>query len=327
MPAKFYRGEPFSHPQENEAFRQLCSAGARLLDAADDARILGNVVWPSLQIDAIVLKRRAITIVDFKHYGGDIRITEDAPWVTSEGAAVRGGNRDANPFCQVDRYKKALMHGLGGSGLLPSGSDLGHISGLVIFTRSALVDATAMSERAAKWFRAADFIGGMNVLRDAASPRLDLPPDCLDKLVAWMPVAPYELKVSEAMVPFSEIVKARRDAASEAFQDFQDRENQRWWDEHGERTMKDYEEACRGWMIHDGLETVRRAVDRRHPGTDLPGRIVSALGDALDRRRPLRAALEECRHLTEVDLEGILGSQGISANDFDGPRTRNSSAG
>lgn len=316
MPAKFYRGEPFSHPQENEAFRQLCAAGARLLDAADDARILGNVVGPGLQIDAIVLKRRAITIVDFKHYGGDIRVTEDSPWVTSEGAEVKGGNRDANPFSQVDRYKKALMHALGCSGLLPSGSDLGHISGLVIFTRPALVDASAMSERAAKWFRAADFIGGMDVLRDAASPRLDIRPDCLDRLVEWMPVAPYELKVSEAMVPSSEVAKARFQAEREAYLDIEDQESQRWWGANGERINRDYEEACRGWMIHDGLEAVRRAVDRRHPGTDLSDWIVSALGEALEGRRPLRAALAGCRHLTKVDLEGILESQGISADDF-----------
>jgi hypothetical protein len=327
MPAKFYRGEPFSHPQENEAFRQLCVAGARLLDAADDARILGNLVGPGFQIDAIVLKRRAITIVDFKHYGGDIRVTEDTPWVTSEGAEVRGGNRDANPFSQVDRYKRALMYDLGRSGLLPSGSDLGHISGLVIFTRPALVDASAMCERAAKWFRAADFIGGMDVLRDAASPRLDLPPDCLDKLVEFMPVAPYELKASEAMVPSSEVARARFDAEREIHQDLQDRENQRWWAENSERISRDYEEACRGWMIHDGLEAVRRAVERRHPGIGLPDRIVSALGEALEGRRPLRAALDECRPLTEVDLEGILESHGISANDFQGPQARLFGAG
>lgn len=320
MPAKFYRGEPFLHPQENQAFRCLCNAGARLLDAADDARILGNVEAPGLQIDAIVLKRRAIIIVDFKHYGGDIRVTEATPWVTSEGMEVRGGNRDTNPFKQVDRYKKVLMSELGGSGLLPSGSDLGHVSGLVIFTRPARVDASAMSEKAAKWFHAADFIEGMDVLRDAASPRLDFPPNCLDRLVEFMPVAPYDLKASEAMVPSSEVAKARFDAEREIHQDHQDRENQRWWSENGERISRDYEEACRGWRIHDGLEAVRRAVERRHPGSDLPDRIVASLGEALEGLRPLRVALNECRPLTDADVEGILESHGISPGDFQWPQ-------
>lgn len=116
--AKFYRGAPYQHPQENEAFRHLCSAGAAFPASSGDVRIIGNIACNNCPpIDALVLGPCSITIVDFKDYGGTIQVIEDADWRTSKGVTVKGGSYD-NPYCQVRGYKLALIRWLETNGLL-----------------------------------------------------------------------------------------------------------------------------------------------------------------------------------------------------------------
>ena len=57
-------------------------------------------------------------------------------------------------------------------------------------------------------------------------------------------------------------------------------------------------------------------------GVAVGDQFIAALGEALAGQRPLRAALNQCRPLTDADLEGILESHGISTDDFQGPQVR-----
>jgi hypothetical protein len=198
MVAKFYTGSPYEHPQENEAFRYLCSAAAERIGDREDVRVIGNVN----KIDALVLRNRSITIVDFKDYGGHIGISEDFKWHTSEGKEVLGGSYP-NPYRQVKRYKERLINWLAANHLLPEESDLGHISGLVMFTQPVRINSTAMSPKANKWFRATNFKDGIDFLRDRSSPKLTLSSKCMDAIVDKLSLEPFMLKRSESFVPES----------------------------------------------------------------------------------------------------------------------------
>ncbi|MFT8242423.1 nuclease-related domain-containing protein [Roseomonas sp. BN140053] len=258
MGTRLFLADDFEHPQENRAFRHLCSAGSQYL--AGDTVIIGNIPYGgdgqtarAGQIDALVIRRTSITVVDFKDYGGAVRISEDTEWTTVEGARIAGGVRDVNPFAQVARYKSALAGWLSRSGLLRPPNDLGHISGLVMFTQPMAVDDAAMSWKARKWFLAADQQGGVEFLRDRASPRLDLSLASMDAIVGAMGVKPFELKLGDAWVPSSAVRAARQAGYFEAMQEIEDAEQSRWWAENGERIQAEYEEACRGWAIMDGI--------------------------------------------------------------------------
>jgi hypothetical protein len=224
MAASFYRGAEFEHVQENEAFHRLCSAVAEYMDDGEDVRVVGNVVRNTWQIDALVLRCRSITVIDFKDYGGEVRASENTPWTTDRGVEVKGGSLP-NPYLQVRRYKHKLANWLNEFGLLPPPNEPGHISGLVMFTQPARVDASAMSWAAKKWFGAGDFVVGTTFLRNRASPKLDLPTARLDAIVEALGARPHALKESEAFVPVSQFARAKREGYFEAMQDAEDHEN------------------------------------------------------------------------------------------------------
>jgi hypothetical protein len=250
MPASFYRGAEFEHPQEKEAFHRLCSAVAEYIIDGEDVRVVGSLVGKRLQIDALVLRCRSITVIDFKDYGGRIWASEDAPWTTDEGVEVKGGSWP-NPYRQVRQYKFTLAKWLNMNRLLPPSNDPGHISGLVMFTQPARVDVSAMSAAAKKWFGAADFVGGTTFLRNRASPELDLPTARLDAIVEALGVRPHALREAELFVPASHVARAEKDGYFKAMQDVEDDENAKWWEENGDRLRREYDEARRGWDAID----------------------------------------------------------------------------
>lgn len=250
MAASFYRGAEFEHTQENEAFHRLCSAVAEYTVDDEDVRVVGNVLRDRWQIDALVLRYRSITVIDFKNYGGEIRASENAPWTTDAGVVVMGG-ASLNPYLQVLRCKNKLADWLDTYRLLPPENDPRHISGLVMFTQPAHVDASAMGWIAKTWFGAGDFVGGTTFLRNRASPMLSLPKARLDVIIEALGVRPHALLESEVFVPASQVARAKSDGYFEAMQDVRDDENAKWWEENGDRFQREYDEACRGWAEID----------------------------------------------------------------------------
>lgn len=250
MGAQFFLSQDFEHPQENRAFRFLCSAAAQYLD--NHAAVIGNVSYPGGQLDALVIGRRSITVVDFKDYGGSVRLVEDREWVTSDGVVIRGGGRDLNPYQQVLRYKRELMRRFSAAGLLPPPNDIGHISGLVLFSQPMAVDASGLSPATRKWFCAAGQEEAMDFLRDRASPRLDISAEVRDAIIQAAHAKPFELLQAERWVPESTAASARSRGYLDAMQDVEDDLNQRWWDANGERVSKEYKQVCREWHGDEG---------------------------------------------------------------------------
>jgi hypothetical protein len=319
MTLQSYICEEFDHPQENQAFRKLCYAGSRYFSS--DATVIGNIPIEHSprragQIDALVLRPNSITIVDFKDVGGAVRVSENGEWHTSEGVRIAGGSRDANPFQQVLRYKNELADWLGTSGLLPSPNDPRHISGLVMFTRPMTVDGSAMRETTNKWFCAADELGAMDFLRDRASGHLNLSADCMASIVAKIQAKPLLLPPTELLVPSSAVQRARQAGYFEAMQDAEDERQAQWWAANGDRVRAEYEEACRGWAIHDALAAIRRNLERLQHEAAFVDDLVADLDRALWHKSvPLSAVLQRYQPLTSVDLTLYLQHWCIEPND------------
>ncbi|WP_378945720.1 nuclease-related domain-containing protein [Mesorhizobium sp. ANAO-SY3R2] len=238
MPVKLYRAAPYLHTQENEAFEKLCLLGDRHLRDKGDVRILGNVRCGGYEIDAVVMSERAITIIDFKDYGGTITACENGTWVTDGGVTVKGGSY-RNPFEQVRVYKRGMMNWLESTVGWSDANDVTHISGLALFTRPVTIGLSDVPPTVSKWFRVADFKGGLRWLRDVSSPKLDLQHDYLDRIVDHLKVEPFtpaqiEDETSNAQAKRAEVWEILRDLDDQRMADWE-LQNRDWLKEQADQ--------------------------------------------------------------------------------------------
>lgn len=239
MGVRFYRVEPFEHPQENEAFDTLCRAVRTYLGDDEDVRVIGNVKFPGGQMDVLVLARRSITIIDFKDWSGTITVGRKQRWRNQDGAIVLGGSY-VNPFEQVAAYRKTLQDTLAAGDL--AGMDFTHINGLVIFTKPVELIRDLKDPFGPfidKWFHVHDWDGAIRELRKAASPAITLPSDILDQAVAELKATPFVPMTGEKLVPASAVTDALMEQEFARMVD--------WELEHRDETRAQYEEAQAGW--------------------------------------------------------------------------------
>jgi hypothetical protein len=174
MTIQAYRTQPFKTTHENRIFYALMKELKRLWgDSEDLVLLLGNFYCQGSEIDAAVLKRDSITVIDFKDYKGRISFSENDRWLAGN-VEVRGGNKP-NPFIQVRYNKFALLNSLKEIGL-PSGRqpNLGHISGLVLFHKPITFDDRQLPPNLERWFHVVDFDHAVERLSQITSREINL---------------------------------------------------------------------------------------------------------------------------------------------------------
>ena len=72
-----------------------------------------SLIWDDLQIDALLITKGTITIIDFKDYTGDVILPNEdvfkyGRWETSSGIQVKGGS-SVNPFTQLAKQRHKLI--------------------------------------------------------------------------------------------------------------------------------------------------------------------------------------------------------------------------
>mgnify|MGYP003630697239 FL=1 len=81
MTFKAYRAAPFSHAHENRIFNQLYDILLAHWGQQDEPlRLLGNFYVDGGEIDALVIKRYAAIVIDFKDCGGNLQFSENGRW-------------------------------------------------------------------------------------------------------------------------------------------------------------------------------------------------------------------------------------------------------
>lgn len=102
---------------ENEFFRHFAKSLQHVFDQAGmDGLLLGSpksLLDDTLQIDALLITKGTITIIDFKNYSGEINLPKEdwfsTPiWETSDGIPVKGGS-SSNPFLQLSKQRRKLI--------------------------------------------------------------------------------------------------------------------------------------------------------------------------------------------------------------------------
>ncbi len=94
MTIQAYRTQPFEESHENRIFDVFLKELERVWGDSDDLVILlGNFYCQGCEIDAAVIKKNSITVIDFKNYGGGIHFSENGPWRTDDGTIIKGGSK------------------------------------------------------------------------------------------------------------------------------------------------------------------------------------------------------------------------------------------
>ncbi len=113
---KIYKGEA-NRSHENTFFRHFASTLVALFEHNSmDGVLLGmpkSLIWDDLQIDALLITKGTITIIDFKDYTGEIILPNEdvfkhGRWETSSGILVKGGS-SVNPFAQLGKQRYKLI--------------------------------------------------------------------------------------------------------------------------------------------------------------------------------------------------------------------------
>ena len=113
---KIYKGEA-NRSHENTFFRYFSSTLMALFERNGmNGVLLGmpkSLIWDDLQIDALLITKGTITIIDFKDYTGDVILPNEdvfkyGRWETSSGIQVKGGS-SVNPFTQLAKQRHKLI--------------------------------------------------------------------------------------------------------------------------------------------------------------------------------------------------------------------------
>lgn len=191
MTIRAYRTQPFERTHENRVFDALLNELERIWgDSEELVLLLGNFYCQGSEIDAAILKRNSITVIDFKDYGGRISFSENGQWLAGN-VEIKGGNKP-NPFIQVKDNKFALLKSLERISF-PSNRqlNLGHISGLVLFHKPITFDDRQLPPNIERWFHVVDFDHAIERLSQITSREINLSNQDLETISKALSIPEY----------------------------------------------------------------------------------------------------------------------------------------
>ncbi|MBD2298387.1 nuclease-related domain-containing protein [Nostoc sp. FACHB-190] len=192
MVIRTYRTQPFETTHENRIFDALLKElKQNWADSEELLILLGNFYCNGSEIDAAILKRKSITVIDFKDYGGNIHFSENGKWF-ADNVEIKGGNKE-NPYLQIRHNKFALLDFLKGRLNLPSGRqpNFGHISGLALFHKPIIFDELQLPGTISPWFHIVDIDHVTERMAQITSREIDLTHHDLETIVSFFSIPEY----------------------------------------------------------------------------------------------------------------------------------------
>jgi tRNA A37 threonylcarbamoyladenosine biosynthesis protein TsaE len=196
MSLKIYQGEKFKTTHENKIFDDLIDK----LDAEwgveknEDIFLIGNFFCNNQEIDACVIKRDSISVIDFKDYGGKIFFSENGDWTTDLKISIKGGS-SSNPYKQIKKNKFALLNFLEDKKneifKINNEVNLGHISGIAIFHQKIIFDDSQLPGSVKPWFYVCDINHAIRLFKQITSKNINLSIDEIKNIVKSLRVNDY----------------------------------------------------------------------------------------------------------------------------------------
>ncbi|WP_179317683.1 AAA domain-containing protein [Winogradskyella undariae] len=224
MAYKSYLLDKFEFTHENRFFRILNEKLKNSFeDGTEDHILIGNINVGGHSLDAIFLKRGAITVIDFKDYSGELTFSLNGPWRLNTNNKktifVAGGAHSRNPFQQVNAYRFALFQLLGDKSaeILDSNHQdvsWAHTNGMVLFQRAVKFDVKSIPAKVQRYFHISHFENITKDLKDLHAKKLNLSNKELQNVLKVLNVAESSLYNKEELkdeVEMSSIDPGRMD--------------------------------------------------------------------------------------------------------------------
>jgi len=172
MALKVYLAKDFDHTHEREMFERL-QIKLETCFSGEKGVLIGNVFCNGGELDALLLKKDGIVVIEMKDYSGQIsRGREQGEWII-------GGQFMRNPYQQVRDFKFKVLDFLSQNGESIFGIqksrilELGHISGVVVFRKNAEYEKRQELQPSSwKWFYVSDLDNIDNTIKKITSNQL-----------------------------------------------------------------------------------------------------------------------------------------------------------
>ncbi len=197
MALKAFRGRPFEHTHENQAFDELFELlSQHCATNEQDWYLLGNFFVGSRELDALVIKPNAVVILDFKAFSGKLEFSEEGPWLIEDlekGSSVEvKGGASVNPLRQLRINKSALSDFLKRNFPdLEASCNWRHSAALVAFQGPLEFDKGQLPGSIKPWFHISDMQRIVRDLEAIVSREISLAPESMGRIVAQLGIDPF----------------------------------------------------------------------------------------------------------------------------------------
>ena len=162
MPIKIYKSKDFDHTHERVLFDEVCKKLFKEYYFKEEHYLfIANLHVGGRELDGVLIKKDAISIIEFKNFGGHVEFYENGDWPitsfengNSNTTFVKGGNSE-NPYQQVRQNKFSLLNILNDFAKF-NYAELGHISGIVLFSKDIEYDLNKIPSKISSWFHITD---------------------------------------------------------------------------------------------------------------------------------------------------------------------------
>ena len=190
MALQVYRYANYLTTEEREQFSSLCKL---LSKSKDDYILVANPIIEGRELDALLIKRDAIIVIEFKNYSGDLTASEFGDWYIlnkdNQEIVVKGGFGNKNPYNQVLRNKWCVVNRF--KELDSPLINAYHVSGLVIFKGDIAEVKYDFSPKVCSWFRIADMRNAIETIENITSSKIDINDTLWNELPTFLNVEDY----------------------------------------------------------------------------------------------------------------------------------------
>lgn len=189
MALQAYLFAKYLHTAENKQFRQLC----KLLSARDeDYYLIANPIIGGRESDALLIKRDAIIVIEFKNYSGQLTALQFGDWeieTEKEHVIVKGGYGGKNPFQQVHQNRWGVINAFNefGGELI----NAYHTSGLVLFNGDITEKQYDFPESVKRWFYITDMNHVLEDIDDIVAHDIEFSDSLWDKIPEFLHIDNY----------------------------------------------------------------------------------------------------------------------------------------
>lgn len=190
MALQVYRYANYLTTEEREQFRTLCKL---LSKREEDCILIANPIIEGRELDALLIKRDAIIVLEFKNYSGALTASEFGDWFITEDDAekviVKGGFGKKNPYSQVLQNKWCVVNRF--KDLNSPLVNAYHVAGLVIFKQSIEEEKYDFSQKVRSWFHITDMDHVMEQIENITSSKINFNDELWRELPKYLNVEDY----------------------------------------------------------------------------------------------------------------------------------------